>query len=77
MKSDPEGGGTNADGSRNLKYCSYCYTDGAFVQPDMTVDEMKSLVKEKMGEMGFPKFMSGFFTRGIPRLERWSVGQEP
>ncbi len=72
MKKDPNGGGTNTDGSRNTKYCSYCYTSGDFVQPDMTADEMKELVKGKMSEMGFPKFMSGFFTKGIPKLERWS-----
>jgi len=71
MKKDPEGGGTEADGSRTPKYCSYCYVSGAFVQPEMTVDEMKILVKGKMTEMGFPRFLSGFFTRGIPKLERW------
>jgi len=37
----------------------------------MTVEEMKELVKEKMVEMGTPKFLSGFFTKGIPKLERW------
>ena len=72
MKKDPEGGGANADGTKNSKFCSYCYVSGAFVQPDMTVDEMKELVKGKMVEMGFPKFMSGFFTKGIPKLERWT-----
>jgi len=71
MKRDPQEGGTEADGSRNSKYCSYCYVAGAFVQPEMTVDEMKILVKGKMTEMGFPKFLSGFFTKGIPKLERW------
>jgi len=24
-----------------------------------------------MKEMGFPGFLSGFFTKGIPKLERW------
>lgn len=71
MKRDPQGGGKESDGSLNTKYCSYCYVDGAFVQPEMTVDEMKILVKEKMSEVGFPKFLSGFFTKGIPKLERW------
>jgi hypothetical protein len=72
MKKDPEGGGTNADGSRNSRYCSYCFRMGEFIQADMTVGEMKVLVKGKLVEMGFPKFMAGFFTRGIPKLERWS-----
>ena len=72
MKKDPEGGGANADGTKNPNFCSYCYVSGAFVQPDMTEDEMKELVKGKMVEMGFPKFMSGFFVKGIPKLERWT-----
>ena len=71
MKKDPNGGGANADGSRNPKYCSYCYVSGEFVQPDMTVTEMQSFVKDKMVEMGVPSFMSGFYTMGIPKLERW------
>ncbi|MBR6920026.1 MAG: zinc ribbon domain-containing protein, partial [Bacteroidales bacterium] len=31
--------GTNADGSKNGDYCSYCYKDGAFTN-DCTMDEM-------------------------------------
>jgi len=71
MSKDPKDGSTNSDGSKNLMYCSYCYESGVFIQPDMTVEEMKELVKEKMIEMGTPKFLSGFFTKGIPKLERW------
>ena len=71
ISKDPEKGGTNADGTKNLMYCSYCYHNGAFRQPDITVDEMVVFVKEKMKEMGFPGFLAGFFTKGIPKLERW------
>jgi hypothetical protein len=28
MSRDPNGGGTNADGSTSLKYCSHCYAGG-------------------------------------------------
>ena len=71
LKKDPEGGGTNADGTKNKMYCSFCYENGSFKNPDMTMQEMQSLVKEKLKEMGFPGFIAGFFTKGIPRLERW------
>lgn len=71
MNKDPEHGGTNSDGTKNLMYCSYCYADGDFLQPDVTVDEMKVFVKGKLKEMGFPGFIAGFFTKGIPKLERW------
>ena len=71
MNKDPDGGGSEADGTRSTRYCSHCYKDGNFAQPDITVDEMKQLVKEKMAEMKSPGFMGWFFTRGIPKLERW------
>ena len=48
------------------------YVDGKFVSPNMTMDEMKVLVLGKMKEMGFPGFITGFFTKGIPKLERWN-----
>ena len=73
FKSDPEGGGTNADGSRSRVYCSFCYRAGKFTQPDMTAEGMKDFVKGKLREMGFPGFLAGLFTRRIPKLERWRV----
>jgi hypothetical protein len=33
LKQDPKGGGTEANGTRSVKYCSYCRTDGRFTQP--------------------------------------------
>ncbi len=71
IKQDPSGGGTNADGSRNLTYCSYCYQNGAFMQPDMTARQMQAFCIEKLKERGTPKFIGWLLTRGIPRLERW------
>lgn len=71
LKKDPKGGGTEKDGSKSKIYCSYCYENGEFTNPEMTVDEMKVLVKEKLKEMKFPGFIAGMFTKGIPTLERW------
>lgn len=71
MKQDPQGGGTEVNGLKSDKYCSHCYQNGAFTQPNMTAGEMQVLVKGKMKEMGFPGFLAGFFTAGIPKLERW------
>ena len=68
---DPKGGGSNADGSLGQEYCSYCYVNGAFVNPDMTTEEMKALVVEKMRERAFPKFVDSFFASGLGRLKRW------
>jgi hypothetical protein len=71
MKKDEKGGGTNADGSKSTMYCSKCYENGAFTKPGMTAGEMQQLVKEKLKEFGFPGFLAGWFTKGIPKLERW------
>ena len=71
LKKDPEGGGINADGSRSTMYCSYCYQGGNFTQPNWTASQMQVFSKQKMKEMGFPGFIAGFFTKGIPKLERW------
>ena len=71
LKKDEKGGGTNADGSTSTTYCSHCYDLGKFVQPDITAQEMQVFVKGKLKEMGFPGFLAGFFTKGIPKLERW------
>ena len=75
MKKSPNGGGTNADHSISTKYCAYCYEAGQFKQPDWTADQMRVFVKGKLKEMGFPGFLTGFFTKGIPKLERWTKAQ--
>ena len=71
LKKDVKGGGTNSDGSKSKMYCSRCYENGKFTSPDITESQMQDLVKGKIKEMGFPGFMANFFTKGIPKLERW------
>ena len=71
LKGDPGHGGTDADGSHSSEYCSYCYADGKFIQPDMTVDQMKTLVIEKLREKGVPRFAWYFFASGLRSLRRW------
>ncbi len=71
LKKDPAGGGTNADGTKSAMYCSYCYVNGAFKNPDWTAEQMQIFCKQKLQEMGFPGFLAGWMTMGIPKLERW------
>lgn len=77
LKRDEKGGGTNADGSRSDVYCSHCYQRGQFVLPDLTVEQMQARVSEKLAEFGIPRFLHGFFTRGIPKLARWQTNANP
>jgi len=72
LKRDPNGGGSNADGSINTEYCSHCYIDGAFAQPDISAEEMRQLCIDNITAGGVPKILARLLTRGIPRLKRWS-----
>jgi hypothetical protein len=71
LSKDPKGGGTNADGSISGMYCSHCYLHGSFTMPDITAEQMKERVRDKLREMGFPGFLAGLFARNVPKLERW------
>jgi hypothetical protein len=73
LSRDSEGGGTEKSGDKSVLYCSHCYQNGTFTLPAMTVDEMKEKVKGKLIEFGFPKMLTGFFTRNIHKLDRWKT----
>jgi hypothetical protein len=68
---DPQGSGTNADGSKSDMYCSYCYKQGQFVNPNLTADEMQAYASKKLQQYGIPVFLANMLTKGIPGLERW------
>lgn len=68
---DEKGPGTEADGSLSEMYCSHCYEEGKFTMPNITVDEMKELVTDKIIEMKIPKFVAKLLARSTHKLERW------
>ena len=72
MRKDPQGGGTDADGSRNATYCSYCYQKGAFLFTG-TVQEFQEVCRKIMVEKGMSRFLAWLFTRGMKRLQRWKT----
>ena len=59
-----------ADGSES-RYCSYCYTDGEFLDPEATVEDMVEMgvpyLAEKIGAQAAREQLSGF----VPTLARW------
>lgn len=71
MSKDPAGGGKNKDGSKNEKYCSYCYKDGKFLGEAKTAQEMQTLVMDLLKKNKMPGFLAWIMTRQIPNLERW------
>ncbi len=73
MKRNPQGGGSNSDGSKNTEYFSLCYENGKFTQPEFTAEDMQKFCIEKITECKIPGFVAWLFTRSIPKLMRWTV----
>ncbi|GAB2806555.1 hypothetical protein GCM10027043_01770 [Ferruginibacter profundus] len=68
----PELAGTEKDGSKNQEYCIYCYQNGAFINPGMTLEEMKVLVKEQMEKMKIDNNLITAAVNILPTLKRWN-----
>ena len=71
MSKDPKGGGTNKDGIKNTEYCSFCFQNGDFTNPNLDVKQMQELCVGKLREMHFPGFVANYLTKDIPLLNRW------
>lgn len=64
--------GTEKDGSKSKTYCELCYKDGAFITPDMTLDEMKQVLDDTIGKEGLRgKFIAWIGKMQLPSLRRW------
>jgi len=69
---DGELSGSEKDGSKSFKYCKYCYKDGEFTDPEMTLDKMKQILDDTVGKEGFTgKIKAWMGKMMLPRLERW------
>lgn len=60
------------DGSDSI-YCTYCYKDGEFIDPDATVEDMIGIgvpyLAYKVGEQAAREQLSEF----VPTLKRWKM----
>ncbi len=66
--------GRNADGSANREYCAFCFDNGTFRSPGMTLPQMVERVTAIMAEamgMGRDAARSRALSF-LPRLKRWS-----
>ena len=69
------GFGTNADGSENKDYCSYCFVNGAFDPSVSTMEEMIVLCVPHVVEAGTcPDEASAraMLEEHLPKLKRWA-----
>lgn len=66
--------GTNPDGSDNTEWCRFCYQQGAFTEPSLTVDEMVARSIEFMtSSLKYSKADAEQMSREvIPTLKRWN-----
>ena len=72
LGADPLGGGTEADGSKSQEYCSYCYRDGRFTDPNLTLDDFKEKLQPMMAEMKIPTETIAKAISMLPHLKRWT-----
>lgn len=77
MENDPQGGGTNADGTKSDKYCSYCWADGKFTF-EGTLAEFRDWCYKGMVEGGMSRFKAwayawgGYLMGVMGQLPRWN-----
>jgi hypothetical protein len=64
--------GTNADGSLSKYYCRFCYQNGNYLDPELTMDRMIELSAEAMRQMKLPEKDIEQARKIIPTLKRWN-----
>jgi hypothetical protein len=64
--------GTEKDGTKSSDYCRFCYVDGQFTHPDLTLDEMKDHMMKLMGKEKSPEDIVDVAISRLPFLKRWS-----
>ena len=67
--------GTESNGNKSLDYCKYCYDNGAFTNPNCTLEEMIETVTAIMvKDFGFAEGDAKKQCKeGIPTLKRWKT----
>lgn len=74
LKVDKQGGGSEKNGSKSPMYCSSCYQNGKFINPNMTVGEMQELVGRVLkDEVKMNRVFRWLAVKQIPKLKRWQA----
>lgn len=63
--------GTEKDGLKSSDYCKYCYQQGKFTDPDMTLTKMKNMVTSQMKQSSLPQAILQQSLELLPHLKRW------
>ena len=65
--------GTETSGSKSTDYCKFCYDNGEFTNPAITLEGMiETVVAMMVKDFGFsPEDAKEQCNAGIPNLKRW------
>lgn len=64
--------GTNTDKSRNEEFCTYCYQNGNYTNPNIAMDQMITGCVGMMVKFGTPEALAKEqMQQLIPTLKRW------
>ncbi|MHA4844137.1 zinc ribbon domain-containing protein [Flavitalea antarctica] len=74
---DAELRGTESDGSKSELYCKYCYQNGSFTDPDMTLQKMKDIATTEMMKHNLPHEIIQKSVDMLPFLTRWVAQANP
>jgi hypothetical protein len=68
--------GANADGSASEEYCRYCFQNGAFTDPNITMEGMIEMVAGFIAQDGSmtTEQAKQMASAVIPTLKRWQAG---
>lgn len=64
--------GTEKNGQKSELYCKYCYKDGAFTNPEMTLEQMKKNCEDQLKQQNIPSDILVQSLTMLPLLKRWN-----
>lgn len=69
-----ENKGTEANKTLSAKFCQFCYKDGAFIEPNITLKEMQEKCAEffKIEHPVISVLFRKKYVASISQLERWT-----
>lgn len=67
--------GTENDGSKSTIYCSYCYANGEFLEPEITFEQMlakgKQGISKGKGNALIKFIMKASYPMMLKKTQRW------
>lgn len=63
--------GTEKDGTKSHRYCVYCYRDGVFTDPSLTLDQMRARIQTLMNNQNASAALIAATLNRLPNLFRW------